>query len=159
MSSFPMWQVDPAQSQRITGTRIFLGILAGFLFLPSLFVIVGTLLNVMATSGYAVPLPVHYAFFLASEALPFGLIAVIAALPFCFAARRTGHIGLGPVLILSVSIFLLLSTALWVARLVDFDAGAFLVLAGISQIYGLAVWLILRVVCFPGFRTRPARQR
>lgn len=155
MSSFPLWQVDPVQSRRITGTRIVLGIFAGFVFLPSLFVIVGTLLNVMAASGYAIPRPVHYAYYLASEALPFGLIAVIAALPFCFAARRTGYIGLGPVLILSLSVYLLLATALWVARLVNFDPGAFLMLAGISQVYGLAVWLILRVVCFTGFRGFP----
>lgn len=158
MKSYPLWQVEPARSQRITGTRIFLGVLAGFVFLPSLFVIVATLLNIMISSGYPVPAWVRYGFYLASQALPFGLIAVIASIPFCFAARKTGYIGLAPVLILALSICLLLATALWVARLVFFELNAFLLLILISQIYGLALWLILRVVCIAGFRTAATRR-
>ena len=108
MSSFPLWQVSPAQSQRITGARIFLGVMAGFFFLPSLFVVVATLLNLMISTGYNVPNAIRYGFYLASQALPYALIAVVSALPFCFAARRTGHIGLGPLLVLALSIFALL---------------------------------------------------
>lgn len=152
MTSYPLWQVDPAQSRRITGTRIFLGVLAGFVFLPSLFVIVATLMNIMISAGYFVPDWVRYGFYLASQALPFGLIAVVASLPFCFAARKTGYIGVAPVLILALSIYLLLAAALWVARLVFFELNAFVLLILISQIYGLALWLILRVVCIAGFR-------
>lgn len=157
MTSYPLWQVDPAQSRRIPVTRIFLGILAGLVFLPSLFVVVATLMNILLSTGYDVPAWVRYGFYLASQALPFGLIAVIAALPFCFAARKTGYIGLAPVLILALSICLLLAAALWVARLVFFDLNAFLLLILISQIYGLALWLILRVVCIAGFRRPGAR--
>jgi hypothetical protein len=158
MSSFPLWQVSPAQSQRITGARIFLGVIAGFFFLPSFFVIVATLMNLMIGSGYDVPNPIRYGFYLASQALPYGLIAVVSAVPFCFAARRSGHIGLGPLLILALSIFLLLSTALWVSQLVSFNLSAFLLLALISQIYGLALWLILRVVCITGFKPYQPRR-
>lgn len=152
MKSYPLWQVDPTQSRRITGTRIFLGVLAGFVFLPSLFVIVATLLNIMISSGYHVPDWVRYGFYLASQALPFGLIAVVASVPFCFAARRTGYIGVAPVLILALSICLLLASALWVAQQVQFQLNAFLLLIVISQIYGFALWLILRAVCIAGFR-------
>lgn len=158
MSSYPLWQVDPAQSRRISGTRIVLGVIAGFLFLPSLFVIVATVMNIMMSSGYSVPDWVRYGFYLASQALPYGLIAVIASLPFCFAGRRTGYIGLAPVLILALSICLLLASALWVARLVFFEWKAFLLLILISQIYGLALWLILRVVCITGFRLPGSRR-
>lgn len=158
MSSFPLWQVSPAQSQRITGARILLGVLAGFIFLPSLFVVVATLMNLMISSGYDVPNPIRYGFYLASQALPYGLIGVISAVPFCFAARKSGYIGLGPLLVLALSIFLLLSTALWVSQLVSFDIAAFLLLAVISQIYGLALWLILRVVCIAGFKPYPSRR-
>lgn len=152
MKSFPLWQVDPDQSRNITGTRIFLGVGAGFVFLPSSFVIVATLLNIMISTGYHVPDWVRYGFYLASEALPFALIAVIASIPFCFAARKTGYIGVAPVLILSLSIYLLLAAALWVAQQVQFQLSAFLLLTAISQIYGLALWLILRAVCITGFR-------
>jgi hypothetical protein len=154
MSSFPLWQVSPIQSQRITGARIVLGVTAGFFFLPSFFVVVATLMNLMISFGYPVPAFVRYGFYLASQALPYGLIAVIAALPFCFAARKTGYIGLAPALILALAICLLLSSALWVARMVSFELQAFALLLVISQIYGLALWLILRVVCVTGFRPR-----
>lgn len=158
MKSYPLWQVDPAQSRHITGTRILLGVLAGFVFLPSLFVIVATLLNIMISSGYHVPDWVRYGFYLASQALPFGLIAVVASIPFCFAARKTGYIGVAPVLILALSIYLLLAAALWVAQQVQFHWNAFLLLIVISQIYGLALWLILRVVCIAGFRAAAPRR-
>ena len=61
-------------------------------------------------------------------------------------------------LILALSIYLLLATALWVARLVFFEWNAFLLLILISQIYGLVLWLILRVVCITGFRVPAARR-
>lgn len=157
MKSYPLWQVHPDQSRRITGTRILLGVLAGFVFLPSLFVIVATLLNLVISSGYQVPDWVRYGFYLASQALPFSLISVIASIPFCFAARKTGYIGVAPVLLLALSICLLLAAALWVARLVSFELKAFALLILISQIYGLALWLILRVVCIEGFRGTATR--
>ena len=100
-------------------------------------------MNIMMSSGYNVPEWVRYGFYLASQALPYGLIAVIAALPFCFAARRTGYIGLAPLLILALAaVFSLLS--LWTLTLVAPALQASSInLIGSSFLYVLLLFFLL----------------
>ncbi len=150
---FPLWQIPSTQSQRIKTSRIFLGVLVGVVFLPSLFVIVATLLNILIDFGYVLPAPGQTLFYLSAQTLPFGLVAILASTPFCFAARHTGHIGLLPMLVYALALFAILSSTLWIGQLISFSTGTALVLVLISMFFGLIQWLVIWFTCILPLRS------
>lgn len=144
---FPLWQIPSAQSKQIKTSRLLFGTLAGIIFLPALFVIMATLLNLVIDFGHVLPSAGLTLFHLAAQTLPFGLVAIIASTPFCFAARATGYIGLIPMLLYALSLFALLSSVLWIGQIVNFVASTAVVLVFISTVFGLIQWLVLWFIC------------
>lgn len=144
---FPLWHISPNISRRIKTSRILFGILVGTVILPSMFVIIATVLNIIIGFGHELPEAGSRLFYHGAQTLPFGLIGVITSTPFCFFARHSGFVGLVPMQMFGFGLLAVLASALWIGQLITFSAGSTLILLFITALFSLIQWLIMWFTC------------